>query len=255
MSAARKQRQTASYPASAKSASTRSRPPFRHRRAATFSTTTSRGPSRRMTSRMVCHSPLRAPFSIAAPTGRGDVLTRKSRREHVDGLDGGKIDSAEVTEVWCVRHVSGENRGRVRVDLAVPGNPATERGRDTGVEPGHARAQRSEHGSFGVDEPQQIGYGRHTVRHGAPRVPAARRSEAAFGSVQRWQAMVCRAATGRRYRASQLQQCTSVLTPATVRYARAHRRARRRDRDSVTSGPRRCGVQAICGARPRPRAR
>jgi len=66
MSAARTLRQSASYPASARSPSTRWRPPPFQRSAATFSTTTSAGRSTRTPATMSVHSPLRAPFSIPA---------------------------------------------------------------------------------------------------------------------------------------------------------------------------------------------
>ncbi|CAM3403695.1 hypothetical protein KIPE111705_06805 [Kibdelosporangium persicum] len=68
MSAARTLRQSASYPASARSPSTRWSPPARQRSAATFSSTTSAGRSTRMPATMSVHRPLRVPFSM--PTRR-----------------------------------------------------------------------------------------------------------------------------------------------------------------------------------------
>ncbi|PPK61889.1 hypothetical protein CLV40_13838 [Actinokineospora auranticolor] len=66
MSEARTLRQSASYPASARSPSTRWSPPPAQRSAATFSTRTSVGRSRRTAAMMWVQSPLRAPFSMPA---------------------------------------------------------------------------------------------------------------------------------------------------------------------------------------------
>jgi hypothetical protein len=76
-----------------------------------------------------------------APTGGGDVLTREPRREHLDRRGGGEVDRTKIAEVHRARQPCGEDRGGVRVDFAVPGDPAAEDGRDAEVETGQAGAQ------------------------------------------------------------------------------------------------------------------
>lgn len=66
ISSARTLRHAASYPAVARSPSRRPRPPPRHRRAATFSTMSSRGRTTRTPTSTSAHSPLRSPFSTPA---------------------------------------------------------------------------------------------------------------------------------------------------------------------------------------------
>jgi len=65
-SSAQTLRHDESYPVAARSPSTRPRPPPRHRRAATFSTTSSWGRTTRTAPSTSVHSPLRSPFSTPA---------------------------------------------------------------------------------------------------------------------------------------------------------------------------------------------
>ena len=83
----------ASYPSSAKSPSTRSRP--RRRIAATFSTNTSFGRSWRRPAAIVSQSPLLVSYAMcnAGPmASEADVLTWEASTHHVDWIDQAPID-------------------------------------------------------------------------------------------------------------------------------------------------------------------
>jgi len=67
-----------------------------------------------------------AAADAGAATSEGHVLAGKPTSQHVDGFDPGPVGGGDVTEVRHVRVVVGEDPGRGRVYLAVPGDPAAE---------------------------------------------------------------------------------------------------------------------------------
>lgn len=71
-------RHVVSYPVAARSASTRWSPPLRQRSAATFSTMSRRGRSRRRAATMSVQSPLRVPFSMPARLPAAEMSCRSN---------------------------------------------------------------------------------------------------------------------------------------------------------------------------------